>query len=141
MKKFLIKNLALIDKRSASTFLTVGFITAVINFSLFTLLFQLMHFDYRIAISIAYICSIIFHFTANRYFTFRSHGANLLQHMSRYLVMVGFNYLVTITIICIVVDHLYFSPYLGVLFAIAGTVWFGYILSKFWVFRCENQIK
>jgi len=126
-----------IDMRSVVLFLTVGALTAVLYFSIFAYLWRVAHLHYRLAISIAYFTSILFHFTANRFVTFKSHGADFTKHVVKYLIMVMVNYLITLLVVHFVVVGLALSPYLGVISAIGATVGTGYLMAKFWVFRVD----
>lgn len=123
-----------IDLRSAITFLTVGGISAAINFVSFAILWKYNHIDYKVSVTVAYILSVIFHFVANRRYTFKSHGNNLWGHLKKYIVMIIINYLITMFIMYIVTESLLLSPYYGIVLSIGATVGIGYFLAKFWVF-------
>jgi len=135
MYKVLLNRLfVFIDLRAALTFLTVGGISAAINFGSFAVLWNYFHINYKIAVSVAYVLAVIFHFTANRRYTFKSHGHSLWKHLKKYLVMITINYLLTMLVVHIAVETLSLSPYLGLVMSIGVTVGVGYLLSKFWVF-------
>lgn len=134
MKKHIKEIVHILDFRALSLFLTVGALAAVVNFSSFAFLWNLVHINYQISVSISYILSVIFHFTANRRFTFKSHGRDLHKHLIKYLAMVSTNYLITLAVMYIVVEIFKLSPYIGVVASIGTTVGVGYILAKFWVF-------
>lgn len=125
----------LIDPKSALKFLTVGAISAVVYFASFTLLWKFFGLNYKLAVSIGYVLSVIVHFTANRVLTFRSHGQQLFQHIARYLVMITINYLITLAVVHLMVAVLKLSPYLGIVLSIGSTTGLGYLMAKFWVFR------
>lgn len=130
----LIKGFIKTNRKSILAFLTVGALAAVINFGIFTLLFKTTHLNYEIITSIAYICSVIFHFTANRSFTFKSQNISMSHQLPKYSGMVLLNYVVTLLVMRGVVDGLQLSPYIGNIFAIGMTVGTGYLISKYWVF-------
>ena len=48
----------------------VGIVTFGINFFAFSLFFGLLHTDYRVAVSLAYVITICCHFPLNKFFTF-----------------------------------------------------------------------
>lgn len=135
MKFYLAKLFALIDMRSAACFVSVGALSAVIYFGSFTLLWRYFGLDYNVAISIGYVLSVIVHFTVNRRVTFRSHGHQLFYQLIKYLVMITFNYGITLLVVHFVVKVLDLSPYLGVVCSIGATVGISYLLAKLWVFR------
>jgi len=120
--------------KSLFSYLVVGGLAAVINFSAFGFCWQLMHLNYKLAISIAFILSVMFHFTANRRFTFQSQHIAVRLQIPRYLSMVAVNYVVTLIVMQVVVEILHLSPYLGTVAAIGMTVGSGYIMSRYWVF-------
>ena len=51
-------------------FVVVGIVTFLINFLFFHLFYGLFHWDYRIAVSLAYVITVISHFLLHRIFTF-----------------------------------------------------------------------
>ncbi|OFX74486.1 MAG: hypothetical protein A2X12_02185 [Bacteroidetes bacterium GWE2_29_8] len=134
MKRQVKKLIYLLDFRVLGIYLVIGGTTAVINFSIFTFLWNFEHINYQVSISISYILSVIFHFTANRRFTFKSHDRNLYKHLAKYLAMVLINYLITLLVMHIAVEIFKLSPYIGVIASIGTTVGVGYFLARFWVF-------
>lgn len=124
-----------IDLRSATTFLAVGASSALVYFLSFAWLWNSLHLNYKLAVSIAYLLSVIVHFTANRRITFRAHDHVLSKQLAKYSVMIAINYCITLFVMHGVVTHLGWSPYLGIVCSIAMTVGIGYLIAKFWVFR------
>lgn len=126
--------LRLIDARTFTFFLSVGALSAISYFVSFALIDHLAHVNYKIGVSLAYVISVLVHFTGNRILTFQSHGSDFARHIVRYLSMVILNYLITLIIMHIVVSDLHITPYFGITCSIAATVGSGYLLAKFWVF-------
>lgn len=122
------------NKNTFFSFITVGAIAALINFSSFAFFLQQLSLNYAVSISFSFILSVIFHFTANRYFTFKSRDVNFYHQLPKYLSMVLFNYVVTLCVMYFVVELRHLSPYLGNVIAIGMTVMTGYMLSRYWVF-------
>ncbi len=130
------------ELRRFTIFLTVGSATALLYFSLLALLLDGLKFDYRICVSAAYGCAVVFHFTMNRRITFRSVEERAFPQAGRYAIMALTSYLITLAIVSYVVETLRLSPYAGVLVALVVTTVFGYCVSKMWVFRrrdCRNE--
>lgn len=123
------------DRRSVIAFLMVGALTALFNFSLFTLAWQIFHVDYQIAVTFSYVSALFFHFFMNRNITFRRSEERLAPQVTKYAFMAMMNYLTTLVVVEVVVNVLLLSPYFGVLIAIGVTVVSGYFMSKFWVFK------
>lgn len=119
-------------------FLFVGAVTAAIYFALFTITWKWLHFDYKFAVSIAYILSVIFQFLANRQFTFKSKKENLLYQISKFIVLLMINYIITLIIVITLVNQFLFSPYLAIILSLGITVITGFLLSKLWVFKLSN---
>jgi putative flippase GtrA len=126
--------LSLIDKRTLAFFLTVGASSAIFYFLSFTLLYGVMHWNYKVAVTIAYLISVLTHFLGNRFLTFQSHGSHFWRQLIRYITMVLINYGVTLMVMHAVVVWLKLVPYFGVAASIAATAGTGYLMSKFWVF-------
>lgn len=116
------------------SFLTVGAIAAVVNIGSFFFLFQFTSLNYEVSISISYILSVIFHFTANRRFTFKRHDVHFYHQLPKYLCMVLFNYIITLGVMYFIVEVTQLSPYVGNVAAIGMTVMTGYAMSRYWVF-------
>ena len=117
---------------------TVGAITAAIYFLLMWIFFSGFEMGYIGAISIAYLVSTAFHFLANRYFTFGASEDRYGYQLIRYLVMWVLNYLLTITVVSVCFEQFELSPYIGVCVAVVLTMFVGYVLSHYWVFKLRR---
>lgn len=93
------------------------------------------NFKYIAVVSLAYVISSIFHFLANRHFTFGAINERHGDQLFRYMVMWAINYLITIVIVSICVERFLFSPYIGVCVSVAFTMFIGYFLARYWVFK------
>ena len=96
---------------------------------------SILGLGYFISVTAAYVTAILFQFNANRLFTFRA--SEKAQHIQllRYLVLLAINYIITILIVSICVETLGLSAYVGVGVSVLITVFIGYCLSHFWVFK------
>lgn len=116
----------------------VGAATAVIYFFVMWVADSILAFNYIAAVSVAYFISTIFHFLANRHFTFGAvkerHGHQLI----RYLVMWILNYLITLAVVGVCVERFLLSPYIGVCVSVAFTMFTGYVLARYWVFKIKG---
>jgi len=117
------------------SFAGVGCATAIIYFSIFGLMFDILRIHPRISVSVAYFISVAFHFSANRLFVFQAHTKTVYKDIFRYLCVLLLNYLITITVVEFVSNSLSLSPYFGVLASVGITVMTGFVLMKFWVFQ------
>ena len=121
--------------REFLTYLIVGGLTFLIYFGFIALTLEILHLDYRVGVSIAYLLAVIFHFIINRKFTFRAYGDLLIPQFIRYAGVVLVNYLITMLVVSFCVVNLSIPPYLGAALALVLTVGVGYLSSKIWVFR------
>ena len=118
----------------------VGSITAVIYFMLMwgsDLLFDL---PYILAVSLAYFGSTLFHFLANRHFTFSAIDGYPSVQMFRYLIMWCIIYLITILVVGLCFELFHLSPYMGVCVSVLLTMCVGYFLSRYWVFESKGEV-
>jgi putative flippase GtrA len=113
----------------------VGIATFGVNFLSFSVFFGLLHLDYRVAISLAYVFTVCCHFLLNKTFTFGATEQRLRHNAPRYVLMLGFNYVITITASWLTVEVLGASPYFGVVASTAGTALSSYFVMKYFVFR------
>jgi putative flippase GtrA len=123
------------ELRKLASFVIVGGVTAGLYFALLALFLEIMKLDYRLGVSAAYLLAITFHFYFNRRLTFRAGIANIAPQVVRYLFLAFANYLLTLTVVFVVVEILQSNIYLGVMLAILVIVVFSYVVSKVWVFR------
>lgn len=122
------------DMRSVVCFLSVGALTAVIYFSLFALCWDVLQINYKAAVTVAYLTSVVFQFLSNRNLTFKSNG-HIAGQSIKFIVLLCINYIITIAIVTGVVSQLKLSPYVGVLASVMVTVFIGFFLSKYWVYK------
>ena len=116
----------------------VGAITAAIYFLVMWAADSMLGLNYIVAVSVAYFVSTVFHFLANRHFTFRAEGEQHGRQIIRYLVMWLLNYLITIVIVSVSVERFLLSPYIGVCISVVFTVFIGYVLARYWVFKIKG---
>lgn len=113
----------------------VGTITAAIYFLLMWAADSILGLNYIAAVSVAYFVSTVFHFLANRHFTFGAIGDRHKHQIIRYMLMWIINYLITIFILSICVERFLLSPYVGVCVSVVFTVFTGYVLARYWIFK------
>ena len=116
-------------------FCIVGAITATIYFLAMWVVYTVLSLNYFAAVSIAFFASTLFHYLANRHFTF---GAVIERHGKqaiRYLGMLIFNYLITISVVIVCVERFLLSPYVGVWISLVFTTLTGYVLARYWIFN------
>lgn len=121
-----------------SKFGMVGATTAAIYFLVMWVADSLLGFYYIAAVSVAYFISTVFHFLANRHFTFGAVKEQQGHQLIRYLVMWTLNYLITIAVVGVCVERFLLSPYIGVCVSVLFTMLTGYVLARYWVFKIKG---
>lgn len=129
-----VKKIIAENSKPFMLFAIIGGITAGFYISIFTLLLNLFHLHYQVALAISYVFSITFYFFANRSFTFKNQNA-VSQQLPKYFIMLFFNYLATMGITYITVEILTLPPQFGIVAAIGLTFILNFLISKFWVFK------
>ena len=117
----------------------VGATTAVIYFAVMWILDSVLGAKYIAAVSVAYIVSTMFHFLANRHFTFGAVQGRKDSQIIRYMFMWVINYLITIAIVGFCVERLLLSPYIGVCVSVVFTMCTGYVLARYWIFKVGEE--
>lgn len=118
-----------------ATFGFVGVVTFGINFGFFHLFYGLCDWNYRIAISLAYLITIVSHFLLHRLFTFSATDQQISANVAKYLFMLAVNYGVTLAAMEIVVEFAGLSPYFGVVASAFGTASTSFFMMKYFVFK------
>ncbi len=119
-------------------FIIVGLTTFGIYFFSFHLFYGLIRFDYRIAVSIAYIITVICHFLLHRTFTYRATEQELIHNLWKYLLMLAINYAITLTAMWFVVAIAQSSPYIGLILATISTTLVSFFVMKHFVFESKK---
>jgi putative flippase GtrA len=117
----------------------VGGTTFTLYLSLTVLFFDILSLDYRVAVSISYVMTVVTHFLLNRYFTYQAGADFLGVAIYRYLMLLGLNYLNTMIITSIVVEQLKLTPYHGIIFSVLITSMTSFLIMKYYVFK-KNRV-
>jgi putative flippase GtrA len=115
-------------------FIFVGVLTFGINFLMFHLFYGVAQLDYRISVSIAYMITVICHFSLHRFFTFNAGEQTLAHNAGKYVAMLGLNYAITLSMAWFVVEALKVSPYWGVIASTLATAGTSFFVMKYFVF-------
>jgi putative flippase GtrA len=91
------------------------------------------------AVTFSYVASTIFHYIANRKYTFSvEYGTHKVQ-ISRYIIVCALNYFITILVVRATVTGYSMSPFSGVFISIIFTAITGYVLGNYWVFKNKKK--
>lgn len=135
-----MSELAITEIKRFLKFGVVGAATAAIYFLILAFQLESLRFHYTLSVTIAYVVAVVFHFIANRLFTFGSEKTNVLIQLPKYLILLLINYFLTIFIVRFVVDKVGLNAYYGVLASVPFIMVIGYVLSKFWVYKQVRSI-
>jgi putative flippase GtrA len=116
-------------------FIFVGLVTFGINFSSFHLFYAVIALDYKAAVSIAFVITVVSHFLLHRAFTFEATDQALVHHTWKYFVMLGLNYSISLTVVWFTVEIAKISPYFGVVASTLATACVSFFLMKYFVFE------
>lgn len=122
------------NKTQIFRFTIVGIVTFIINYILVWIFFDLLIFNYRIAVTFGFVITVIIHFILNKTYTYKSTDKIKIYHLGKYGLMLLINYGITITISIVTVELLGLSPYIGIIFATVVTAFSSFILMKYMVF-------
>ena len=117
----------------------VGVTTALIYFFVMWTVCAILGIQYTVAVSLAYFVSTLFHFFANRHFTFGAARGHRKSQIVRYLLMWFINYFITMLVVGLSVETFHLSPYIGVCVSVLFTMCVGYILGRYWVFKLKDE--
>jgi putative flippase GtrA len=124
----------LLQDRSFRVYLVVGTINTLFYFALFSFCYRSIGLPHLVAVTIAYVLTMLFHFSANRIFTFKN-SLPIRQQLVPYLLTCGINYLLTVAIL--ETFSRFWIPEVALLLSIAVTTLTGYLMLRAWVFRPE----
>lgn len=119
----------------------VGLATFVLNFFLVWLFYGKARLDYRIAVSCAYMITVVAHFFLNRSFTYGQEGGSVVPDTAKYGIMLMANYLITLSVTTATVELFGLTPYYGIVFSTFATAFSSFLLMKHFVFFREESIK
>jgi putative flippase GtrA len=119
----------------------VGVTTAAIYFFIMWLAETVFRLPYILAVSLAYFLSTLFHFLANKNFTFAANHVQQkkMTHIFGYLLVLFINYLITILIVALCVEKFHFSSYIGVFISVLFTMCVSYI-GCYLVFKPKEEM-
>lgn len=121
------------------SFISVGASSALLYFFFSILLYKLFNLEYHFAVSVAYILSVTFYFFANRNLTFKAAEGNKRNQLFKFILTLVLNYSITMFIITLLVNKFDLSPIIGSFFAVLITIWTSFFLSKYWIFKPNNN--
>lgn len=113
-------------------FVVGGLASAIIDIGAMQLMVAL-NINPLLAATTGFFAGLFFNYAFHAIFTFRS--ATSLAVLSRFLAVVGLNYLLTIILVYVSFSLLYVGVIPGKILSLPIVAVNGYFLSKYWVFK------
>ncbi|WP_159077396.1 GtrA family protein [Polynucleobacter rarus] len=120
-------------------FLCVGGSAAGIYFAIVHTLTIWVKLPVMLSISVGYICSVVFHFLVNRRYTFGQKGNWSVTELLRYMTVAVLNYVLTVVVVSLLTQNTTIGLNLVVACAILTTTSFGFLASRYWIFRSSRS--
>jgi len=120
------------------SYILFGILTTIVNFVSYMVFTKLMHLDYKVAATLAWILAVAFAFVTNKLFVFKSEETNksvLVKEASGFLFFRGLSYFVDIFSIIVLVEWLGVFDAVSKIIASGIVAVFNYIASKYVIFR------
>jgi putative flippase GtrA len=112
----------------------VGVVTFILNYTLVWLFYGLFAMDYRVAVTFAYVITVVIHFILNRTFTYKKGESFIMGHLGKYGGMLAVNYFIMLSVSMSTVELCRLTPYHGIVFATCVTAFSSFFLMKYFVF-------
>lgn len=129
------------NKLKIYKFIFVGFITYLLNNILFWYFVNIFNIQYQISLSLSYFTTVVCHFLAHKYLTFQDNGIKKIPiNLSKYLLLLSLNYVITLCIVTVVVEKIKIAPYWGILLSMIFTAITSFTAMNHFVFK-QNRRK
>ncbi len=112
----------------------VGATTYVITVGSFIICQNLLSFSRLWAATCAYVSGMLFHFTANKLFTFGNRERRVHGQILKYIIVCGGNYLISLCILEVLVRRCHAPELIAFSSSVATTTALGFVAIKYWVF-------
>ena len=125
-------------KKTIPRFLLVGAISAALYLGISLVTVTWLHWNTFLGISIAFVMSTIFHYMANRHFSFQASSGRHRKQIPRYAVVWAVNYGISLLTVWLVSNVLGLPSFVTVVISAVLTSLSGYFLGRLWIFRVES---
>ena len=134
----------LIAHKQIILYLFFGVCTTAINTSMYWLLYDLLSLNNIISTVLAWLAAVIFAFTTNKLFVFKSKRTNTQERINEVASFFGCRLLtgiLDVVIMAFAVDMLQWDGLLWKLISNIIVTIINYIASKFWIFKKPNDVR
>lgn len=134
----------LIANKQIILYLFFGVCTTAINTIMYWLLYDLLSLNNIISTVLAWLAAVIFAFTTNKVFVFKSKRTNTQERINEVASFFGCRLLtgiLDVVIMAFAVDMLQWDGLLWKLISNIIVTIINYIASKFWIFKKPNDVR
>ncbi len=127
-------------KKEVFSYLLFGGLTTVIDFLVFTIIFDLTNAKLT-SNNIAWVLAVIFAYVTNKIFVFESNKyskKSILKEITSFIGARVFS-LLFVTVVLIIAEYIGFNIILAKIFSAIGVVIMNYFFSKFIIFRTKKE--
>lgn len=125
-------------KKEVFNYLLFGGLTTVVNIVTYYLFVTLLHVDYKVATTIAWIVSVLFAYITNKKYVFNSKHSTLTQVFKEFFYFMGFrvlSYFIDIFSMILLVGVMHINDLFAKIAANVIVVVFNYFASKYVIFK------
>jgi len=120
-------------------FLIVGFISTLINYSAFALLYRLLNLNYLISSAAGYLIGLIAGYFMNKYWTFASQVEAKKRYFFMYLAVYTVSLISSLAFLRFLVETKIFNPLIANILAIALSTAMNFLGTNFIVFESKKR--
>ncbi len=126
-------------KKEFFRYFVVGITGVLLDLGLLIVLKEYLDWTPFLSVAISQILVILYNFLLNKYWSFGSRDMPHWQFV-RFMVVVGFNYLVSLAVIYIFSQKMSFDYRIVRLANIILSVSWNFVLYKYWVYKVEKEV-
>ncbi|MFX3622869.1 MAG: GtrA family protein [Ectobacillus sp.] len=130
-------------KKEIFNYLLFGGLTTLVNIVTYFVLATMLHVDYKIATTAAWIISVLFAYITNKKYVFNSKQTSMLHVMKEFFYFMGFrilSYFIDILSMVLLIEVLLVNDLVSKVIANIIVVVFNYFASKYVIFRKKADI-
>lgn len=126
------------SKKEVMIYLIFGVLTTLVNIITYWILVNILHMDYKLATSIAWLLSVLFAFITNKLYVFNSKSMLpqiLFREFLTFFFFRLFSYLIDLIMMIVMVEWLLMDDLYAKILANIVVVIMNFFASKFLIFR------
>lgn len=130
------------NKKELVSYLVFGVLTTLVNIVCYGLLAKILHMDFKLATTIAWIVSVLFAFITNKLYVFNSRSLEAKTLIKEFLSFFFFrflSYLIDLGTMILLVDWLKQDDFVAKIIANVIVVIVNFFASKLFIFKKANE--